>query len=58
MKICVTKASDVNYEEIITMNSMKELSNFIKEFGEIIVSEDDTYNEYDLLITIYDNYVE
>lgn len=57
MKICVTKASDVNYEEIITMNSMKELSNFIKEFGEIIVREDD-YNEYDLLITIYDDYVE
>lgn len=58
MKIRVTKASDWNYEEIITMNSMKELSNFIKEFGEIIVSEDDTYNEYDLLITIYDDYVE
>lgn len=57
MKICVTKASDMNYEEIITMNSMKELSNFIKEFGEIIVREDD-YNEYDLLITIYDDYVE
>lgn len=57
MKICVTKASDVNYEEIITMNSMKELSNFIKEFGEVIVREDD-YNEYDLLITIYDDYVE
>ena len=57
MKICVTKASDVNYEEIITMNSMKELSNFIKEFGEIIIREDD-YNEYDLLITIYDDYVE
>lgn len=58
MKIRITKASDMNYEEIITMNSMKELSNFIKEFGEIIVSEDDTYNEYDLLITIYDDYVE
>ena len=57
MKICVTKASDVNYEKIITMNSMKELSNFIKEFGEIIIREDD-YNEYDLLITIYDDYVE
>ena len=57
MKICVTKASDMSYEEIITMNSMKELSNFIKEFGEIIVREDD-YNEYDLLITIYDDYVE
>ena len=57
MKICVTKASDMNYEEIITMNSMKELSNFIKEFGEIIVREDD-YNECDLLITIYDDYVE
>ena len=57
MKICVTKASDVNYEEIITMDSMKELSNFIKEFGEIIIREDD-YNEYDLLITIYDDYVE
>ena len=57
MKICVTKASDVNYEEIITMNSMKELSNFIKEFGEVIIREDD-YNEYDLLITIYDDYVE
>ena len=57
MKICVTKASDLNYEEIITMNSMKELSNFIKEFGEIIVGEDD-YNECDLLITIYDDYVE
>ena len=57
MKICVTKASDVYYEEIITMNSMKELSNFIKEFGEIIIREDD-YNEYDLLITIYDDYVE
>ena len=57
MKICVTKASDVNYEKIITMDSMKELSNFIKEFGEIIVREDD-YNEYDLLITIYDDYVE
>lgn len=58
MKIRITKASDWKYEEIITMNSMKELSNFIKEFGEIIVSEDDTYNEYDLLITIYDDYVE
>ena len=58
MKIRITKASDLKYEEIITMNSMKELSNFIKEFGEIIVSEDDTYNEYDLLITIYDDYVE
>ena len=58
MKIRITKASDLKYEKIITMNSMKELSNFIKEFGEIIVSEDDTYNEYDLLITIYDDYVE
>ena len=58
MKIRITKASDFNYEEIITMNSMKELSNFIKEFGEIIVGEDDIYNEYDLLITIYDDYVE
>ena len=57
MKIRITKASDLKYEEIITMNSMKELSNFIKEFGEIIVREDD-YNEYDLLITIYDDYVE
>lgn len=58
MKIRVTKASDLSYEKIVTMNTMKELTDFIKEFGSIIVDEDDVYHEYDLSIMIYDDYVE
>lgn len=58
MKIRITKASDWNYVEIVTMNSMKELSNLIKKFGKVIVEEDNLYEEYDLLITIYDDWVE
>lgn len=58
MKIRVTKASDYRYVEIITMNSMKELSDFIKKFGKVIVEEDYLYNEYDLMLTIYDDWVE
>nr|DAK58338.1 MAG TPA: hypothetical protein [Caudoviricetes sp.] len=58
MKVCIRKASDLNYKEIITMNSMEELSNFIKKFGEIIVRKGDVYGNYNLSIIIYDDYIE
>lgn len=58
MKVCIKKASDLNYKEIITMNSMEELSNFIKKFGEIIVRKGDVYGNYNLSIIIYDDYIE
>ena len=58
MKVCIRKASDLNYKEIITMNSMEELSNFIKKFGEIIVRKGDVYGNYKLSIIIYDDYIE
>lgn len=58
MKVCIRKASDLNYKEIITMNSMEELSNFIKKFGEIIVRKGDVYGNYNLTIIIYDDYIE
>lgn len=58
MKVCIKKASDLNYKEIITMNSMEELSNFIKKFGEIIVRKGDVYGNYNLTIIIYDDYIE
>lgn len=58
MKVCIKKASDLNYKEIITMNSMEELSDFIKKFGEIIVRKGDVYGNYNLSIIIYDDYIE
>lgn len=58
MKVCIRKASDLDYKEIITMNSMEELSNFIKKFGEIIVRKGDVYGNYNLSIIIYDDYIE
>lgn len=58
MKVCIKKASDLNYKEIITMNSTEELSNFIKKFGEIIVRKGDVYGNYNLTIIIYDDYIE
>ena len=57
MKIRVRKASNWNYEKTVTINSMKELSDFIKKFGRIIIDED-IHSKYDLLITIYDYWIE
>lgn len=60
MKIRVRKASNDEFETIIELNTIEDLFSFVENNGEIIVGgmfvpEKD---EYEIGITIYDDYVE
>lgn len=57
MKAIITRASDWNYEENKTFNSLEELQNFITNFGSVIINMPYDSDEIWTVI-IYDDYVE
>ena len=57
MTFTVYKASDYEYEEKITINTLEELLAFKDEVGAIIIQNGYPHEE-NLVIMIYDDYIE
>lgn len=56
MELIVSKASDPDFHEIIQLNSLEELVNFMHEVNsEVIIG---TNTNGTLRLTIYDDYIE
>jgi hypothetical protein len=62
MKLKVKRASNYNYEADLEVNNLRQLKDFIEDEGPIILGlPSETHKAdkgYDLILTIYDDYME
>lgn len=62
MEFRIVKASDDNFLEYRTFNTLEELLVFMKEVGHALILDDNFFTQYGdsapYEITIYDDYVE